>query len=537
MGLPYRLDRGAGGSVGSRKSIGSLGIRLHIPVGKPVDLNVSGIALLQSSDRPAEAPAPPLAKRWSGSMSSKLLLYTVLFVMLAEVLIFVPSIAFFRVNWLIDRLNLAKVAALVAEAAPDGDLPPMLRDELLRSAQVRVVALKRTNQRRLIISEPIETPVEMTFDLTGDDRTLSIRRSPAHLVRMIKEALVVFITDEQSYVRVIGEPGMSKGETIEIVMPVKPLRQAMVQHAWNVLGLSILISLLTASAVYFTLKRLLVAPMMRLTAAMMHFSASPENAQRIIRPTTRKDEIGTAERELALMQTELHQTLAQKSRLAALGLAVSKINHDLRNLLASAQLLSDRLTGLPDPQVQRFAPKLIASLDRAIRFCNETLQFGRAAEPPPRREMIPFAQLVADVGEGLGLAANGPIDWQVAIDSGLLVDADPDQLYRVLSNLVRNATEVLATAPSEPAPIVKIAATRIAEVAVIDITDNGPGLPPHARQHIFEPFQGSARRGGTGLGLVIAREIITAHGGTIAYVDAADRSGAHFQICLPDRTA
>ncbi len=489
-----------------------------------------------SSDRPVKAPDPEPATRWSGSLSSKLLMYTVLFVMLAEVFIFVPSIAFFRLNWLIDRLNLAKVAALVVEATPDGDLPIMLRDELLSSAQVRLVALKRANQRRLILSEPIETPVEMTFDLTGDGRTTSIRRSPAHLARLIKEALLVFASHERSYIRVIGEPGMQPGETIEIIMSIKPLRQSMIQHAWNVFGLSILISLLTASAVYFTLNRILVAPMMRLTEAMMRFSSNPEDAQRIIQPSARSDEIGIAERELAVMQSELHQALANKSRLAALGLAVSKINHDLRNLLANAQLLSDRLTGLPDPQVQRFAPKLIASLDRAIRFCNETLQFGRAAEPPPRREMVPFAQIVADVGEGLGLVEGGSIAWHAAVDHGLLVDADPDQLYRVVSNLVRNATEVLATAPPDPKPFIMVSATRIVGAVVIDITDNGPGLPPRAKEHIFEAFQGSSRRGGTGLGLVIAKEIIEAHGGKLEYVNEPDQTGAHFRISLLDRT-
>jgi signal transduction histidine kinase len=480
------------------------------------------------------AEKPPAKGRLAG-LSAKLLMFTVLFVMLAEVFIFVPSIAFFRLNWLIDRLNVAKVAALVAEAAPDGDLPPMLRDELLSSVQVRMVALKRANQRRLILSEAIETPVAMTFDLTGDGRTTSIRRSPAHWVQLIKEALVVFVSDEKSYIRVLGEPGMGAGEMIEIVMPIKPLRQAMIQHAWNVFGLSLLISLLTAGAVYFTLNRLLVAPMMRLTDAMMRFSANPEDAQRIIRPSARADEIGIAERELSSMQTELHHTLAQKSRLAALGLAVSKINHDLRNLLANAQLLSDRLTGLPDPQVQRFAPKLIASLDRAIRFCNETLQFGRAAEPPPRREMVQFASLAHDVGDGLGLSAISPIRLEIAADPGLLVDADPDQLYRVISNLTRNACEVLAAAAGDTTPLIRLTARRMSTGAVIDVIDNGPGLPAKAQAHLFEPFQGSTRRGGTGLGLVIAREIITAHGGTIDYITTPRATGAHFRITLPDR--
>jgi signal transduction histidine kinase len=489
---------------------------------------------LDLQSQPDSNTAPPSAKR-RGSLSAKLLLFTALFVMLAEIFIFVPSIAFFRLNWLIDRLNLAKVAALVADAAPDGDLPEMLRSELLKSADVRLVALKRNNQRRLILSEKIETPVVMTFDLRGDGRTTSIRRSPAHLFTLIHEALVVFVSDENAFVRVVGEPSMAAGEMIEIVMPIRPLKRAMVQHAINVFALSLIISLLTAGAVYFTLRRLLVAPMMRLTKAMMRFSANPEDAQRIIAPSQRDDEIGIAERELARMQTDLHQMLAQKSRLAALGLAVSKINHDLRNLLANAQLLSDRLTGLPDPQVQRFAPQLIASLDRAIRFCNETLQFGRAAEPPPKREQILLKPLANEVGQGLGLLDGGSIAWRVEIPDDLMIDADRDQLYRVISNIARNATEVLVANPSVGAPAIRIGARRDGGAVIIDIQDNGPGLPAGARAHLFQPFQGSRRRGGTGLGLAIAQEIVMAHGGQIAILDTNDAPGAHFQLLISDR--
>ena len=99
--------------------------------------------------------------------------------------------------------------------------------------------------------------------------------------------------------------------------------------------------------------------------------------------TGRGDEIGVAERELASMQRQLSSLLAQKNRLAQLGMAVSKINHDLRNMLANAQLISDRLVAIPDPTVQRFVPKLIASLDRAIQFCNASLQFGGSQKRPP----------------------------------------------------------------------------------------------------------------------------------------------------------
>ena len=484
----------------------------------------------------SEAQAPAATRR--GSLSAKLLLYTVGFVMVAEILIFVPSIAFFRLNWMIDRLNLAQVAALVAQAAPDGTLPDMLRDDLLQSADVRVITLRRANQRRLILSVPIDTPVAETFDLSGDGRTTSIRRSPGHLFELIRDAVMVFTMREQTYIRVIGEPGMGGHDQLEIVMPVRPLRRAMVQHALNVLALSVIISLLTAFAVYFALNRLLVAPMMRLTAAMTTFSANPEDTTRIIEPSGRDDEIGVAEIELAQMQTELHNTLAQKNRLAALGLAVSKINHDLRNLLANAQLLSDRLTSLPDPQVQRFAPKLIASLDRAIKFCNESLQYGRAAEPPPRRESLPLRALATEVGDGLGLPRPGEIDWQIDVPPNLLIDADRDQLYRVLSNLVRNSCDAIMASPRAAGAehVIALTATRSNGSVQLDLVDTGPGLPPRARETLFLPFQSSTRRGGTGLGLAIAQEIVVAHGGQLTLVDDAVASeGAHFRIVIPDR--
>ena len=473
------------------------------------------------------------------SLSSKLLFFTVAFVMLAEVFTFVPSIAFFRLNWLIDRLNIAQVAALVAEAAPDGTIPEMLRDELLQRANVRGVTLRRANQRRLILRATLDEPVATTFDLSGDSRTTSIRRSPGHLFELIRDALMVFVSSDRDFIRVIGEPAMGTGDQIEIVLPQQPLRHAMVEHARNVFALSLIISLLTALAVYFTLNHLLVVPMTRLSEAMMRFSANPEDTSRIIIPSGRNDEIGTAETELALMQTELHNTLAQKSRLAALGLAVSKINHDLRNLLANALLLSDRLTSLPDPQVQRFAPKLIASLDRAIKFCNESLQFGRAAEPPPRREMFPLQALITEVGEGLGLPRDGAIDWRVDVADTLLIDADRDQLYRVMSNMVRNSVDaIMAKRGTDPAVAhqIGVSAARASGTVQIDLTDNGPGLPPRARENLFQPFQSSTRRGGTGLGLAIAQEIIAAHGGRITLADTTPaKDGAHFRVVVPDR--
>src|SRR5690606_38469618 len=132
---------------------------------------------------------------------------------------------------------------------------------------------------------------------------------------------------------VVGQPVGMTGDVVDIVLPEAPLKAAMLKYGLNILLLSIIISVIAASLIYFALNGLLVQPMMRITSNMLNFSQNPEDASRIILPSQRDDEIGTAERELSHMQSELSHLLLQKNRLAQLGLAVSKINHDLRNML------------------------------------------------------------------------------------------------------------------------------------------------------------------------------------------------------------
>ncbi len=472
-------------------------------------------------------------------LSGKLLALTVLFVLLAEVVIFVPSIANFRSTWLNERLSAARLAALAADATPDGTVPEKLREELLRTARVKMVTVKRDDQRRLFLSEDMEgEPIDAEYDLRPmTAEGMGILDNIAFRLRLVKDAIAVFFLPDKRLIRVIGTPSMTEGQVVDVVMPQEPLRVAMVKYGLNVLWLSILISALAGGLVFLTLRSLLIDPLMRLTRNMLHFSAKPEDTSRIIVPSDRVDELGTAERELAQMQSELNQILAQKSRLAALGLAVSKINHDLRNMLSTAQLLSDGVTSIPDPRVQRFAPKLIATLDRAIAFCNDTLKFGRAAEAPPRRELMLLRPLIDEVGEGLGLPrADGLISWTIEIGPALRVDADRDQLYRVLSNMARNACQAIEAA-AVPAEI-RIAATRHGPSVTLVIADSGPGLPEIARAHLFEAFQGSTRRGGSGLGLAIANELVAAHGGTLTLADPdVANQGTVFTMVIPDRSA
>jgi len=452
-------------------------------------------------------------------LSAKLLLLTILFVMLAEVLVFVPSVSNFRRQWLMERLAAAQIASLAAEAAPGGQLPKTLRDELLEQAKVKAIAVKRADSRVLIIEMDMPDDVDASYDL----------RDTSWLT-LIGDALMVYLAPDNRVIRVVGQPGFNPGELIDVVMEEAPLKAAMIKYGLDILGLSILISIITAALVYLSLDALLVKPMTKLTWNIVRFSERPEDPSRVISPSNRRDEIGTAERELSAMQHELSETLSQKTRLAALGLAVSKISHDLRNMLSSAQLLSDRLSTVKDPTVQRLVPKLLASLDRAIRLCARTLDFGQAQEMPPRRKRFPLAPLVSEVGDSLGLPRPNLIDWKIEISQELEVDADRDQLFRVLSNLCRNAVQALESG-NNPGEIA-VTARREGAVTIIEVADTGPGVPEKARANLFKAFQSVARKGGTGLGLAIAQELVHAHGGQIALV--GKEGGGTFRVTIPD---
>jgi signal transduction histidine kinase len=474
-----------------------------------------------------------LSRRVTLGLPAKLLLLTGIFVMLAEVLIFVPSLANFRINWLNDRINAAHLAALASDAVPGGAVPPMLRSELLATAQVKGIAIKRMGQRRMVLPPEEELRIDATYDLRANARGVA---------QLIADAMATFTMSRNWMMRVIGQPTAPRGGTsrpvmpyepddfVEIILPGAPLLDAMFGFGLNILGLSIIISCITAAMVYLALSGLLVRPMMRLAHNMLRFGEKPD-ASRIIVPSPRTDEIGTTERELAKMQGELVHLLQQQSRLAQLGLAVSKINHDLRNMLATAQLMSDRLAALPDPAVQRFAPKLIASLDRAIDFCNATLKFGQADEAGPRRVRFALAPLAEEVGDGLGLPRE-TMGWQVVADPKLEIDADRDHLYRVLNNLARNAVQAIEAAGNRPGTIT-LTASRDGGSVRIMLADNGPGVPEKALANLFQAFKGGARKGGSGLGLAIAAELVAAHGGKLWH--EAGQPGAIFVFDIPDR--
>ncbi len=473
------------------------------------------------SDELTARPEPVRVSRLG--LSGKLLVFTILFVMLAEVLIYVPSIAIFRVSWLNDRLASAYTAALVLDAAPNGMVPESLAKQILDSIGARAVAMKMGTKRRLLAVGDAPPPITHDFDMRN-----------VYNFDAVVDAFMMMLDTKKDVMRVVG-PAPMGGDYVEIIMDEPPLRKAMLHYSVDVLLISLLISGFTAALLYLALHYIFVRPMRGITANMMAFRADPENADRIIVPSGRADEIGIAEHELATMQAELASMLHQKNRLAALGLAVAKINHDLRNLLGSAQLISDRLLSLPDPNVQRFAPKLVRALERAIAFCQSTLSYGRLQEPPPERKPILLEPLVEEVHETLSLGSDSPIRWISAVERGLVVEADYDQLFRILLNLARNAVQAMEsrTAPDPGRDQIRITGRREGAVVVIEVSDTGPGFSDKAQAHLFEAFQGSTRPGGTGLGLAIAAELVRAHGGDIRVVEGT--IGATLRLNIPDR--
>jgi signal transduction histidine kinase len=352
----------------------------------------------------------------------------------------------------------------------------------------------------------------------------------------IAGAFGTLLRNEPRMMLVVGDAPMG-AEFIEITLDEGPLRQAMWRYSANILVLSLIISGIVAMLGVIALHLLVVAPVRRLTSSLIAFGDGPQDSSRVIEPSGSQHEIGRAEEALAQMQARLLTEFRQTKHLAALGLAVAKINHDLRNLLSTAQLLSDRLADSPDALARSVAPKLIGTLDRAIAFCQSTLVYGRAVEPAPRMAPFPLRALVAEAAE---VVAPHGVDIQLVNDvaEDFVIEADREQIFRVLVNLMRNAVEALLAAGPQPgrAACVRVSARRSDGRVRLTVSDTGPGVPQRARASLFEAFHGSTRPGGAGLGLAIAAELAQAHGGTVRLLDDAPDGGAAFCVELPDRT-
>ncbi|MCL2452389.1 MAG: HAMP domain-containing histidine kinase [Alphaproteobacteria bacterium] len=456
-------------------------------------------------------------------LAIRVLVLVTAFVMAAAAMVYVPAIGTFRDNWLRHRLSAAYTAALVLDAAPQAMVPPELSQKLLNSVGACIIVLNKNGTKNVLAASDLPSKVDEVYDF----------REPAFLPS--PTAITTLMSPPGRYITVLGEAPMV-GESIAITMSEAPLIRDMRTYSIRLLLTTLVMSAIVAILATIAIQVMVLLPVRRLTTSISDFGANPENALPIIVPSSVSDEIAHAEEELAIMQDSLVRELNEKKHLAALGLAVAKINHDMRNMLASAQLLSDRLVNAEDPLVQRLAPKLVATLDRAIRFCQATLTYGRAVDDPPKPVRFSLHGLVTEVMEMVRLEATGEIAFINSVPADFDIWADQEQMFRVLMNLIRNAAEALGSMKIGDGQTKRIqVVSRLDDgKAIIEVADTGPGVPPGARAKLFIPFS-SNRSGGSGLGLVIAKDLVKGHGGTIMLIPngAEEIHGSRFRISLP----
>lgn len=459
-------------------------------------------------------PETPSLPPIRASLSVRLLALTVAFFMLSEVLILVPSVAMFRRDYLRMVLGEAHLAALALEATPNNMVSPDLAKKLLQRVGAHGIVLHRPDNTTLMLDAPMPPKVDATYDLRH-----------VMLPTLVKDAAVTLTDRGNRVLRVLDVSPKEKGVVVEALLDEAPVRAALLNVAERVLTVSMITSLIASVFLYFGLQWMVVRRMRRLTQSVTAFRDSPaDNA--IIVPSGANDEIGLAQHELARMQKTVLGALRQNERLVALGTTVTKISHDLKNILSTVRLMSDGLAGIDVPEVKRVLPGLIAAIDRAVALCVGTLGYTREGAAPLNIKDFPLRPLISELTPVVENGAQGdPHRLIDEVPPDLAVRADRDQLFRVLLNLSRNAVEAGANC-------VTISAHNGDKRVVIDVADDGPGLTPKARDNLFRPFAGSARPGGTGLGLAIAREILRAHGGDIV-LGRSGADGTLFQLSLP----
>jgi signal transduction histidine kinase len=458
----------------------------------------------------------PSRPRLGAGLSLRLLGLVVASFMLTEVLILVPSVTEYRRDYLRSMLGEAHLAALALEATPNNEVSQTFANKLLARVGARGVVLHQPGDTTLMLAGPAMPKIAAVYDLRD-----------ASFTQLMINAVKSLLQRRNRVVRVLDFSPKDSRVVVEALLDEAPIRHAMVVYSVRLLEVSVVTMLAVSLLLYAALRWLVVLPLQRLTQSMMEFRDNPEDAGAIIVPSSSRDEIGLAQRELAAMQETVRGALQHKERLAALGTAIAKINHDLKNMLSVMRLLSDRLASSEVPEVKRVMPNLIGTIDRAVALCVGTLSYTRESAAPLNFEQFHLRALIAELAPAVdsGGAATEALQLIDHVPPALSVRGDRDQLFRVLLNLVRNAVESGATR-------IVFSARGEGNAVAITLADNGPGLPPKARENLFRPFAGSARPGGIGLGLAIAREIMRAHGGDVT-LGQSDAEGTLFRLTLP----
>lgn len=477
------------------------------------------------ADAPTEAPERNRRRRlfWPGGLSARLLVLTVVFAALGGAVAIPPAMAAYEKQWLLDRVRAAELASLAADVAPDRVVSEQLKSQLLAGAGVEIVAVSNDGVRRLVFANARPSKPPYLVDLRPRAAGLGLF-APFQTLMGSGERM-----------RVVAEPRFRPADFIEFVATDTELKRALAAYLWRLVAIVAGVSALAGLIVYLALNLFLVRPMQRITFAMERFRADPDDPAAKIQLSGRRDEIGRAETELDLMQADLRTALNSRARLAALGEAVAKINHDLKNMLTSAQLASERLAASKDPTVSQALPRLERALDRAVKLAADVLVYGKTQEAAPEPQVVKLAEALKEAAAEARIPAPG-VKLVSKVAAADQVTADPDQLHRILVNLLRNARQAIEHQGERQGSTqgrIEVSLETVGGSSLIRVSDDGPGVPERIRERLFQPFAGSGRPDSTGLGLAIARELAQGHGGDLTLSVTGDQ-GTVFELRLPD---
>jgi signal transduction histidine kinase len=243
---------------------------------------------------------------------------------------------------------------------------------------------------------------------------------------------------------------------------------------------------------------------------------------------------------LAIENHAYQKELIASERLAALGTMAGMLVHDFRGPMTVIRGYAETLQtpGLPDEEIATRAGLIIEAVDRLGRMTTETLDFARGAERLVLRP-VPVSLLLLDLAAGIEEELPGlEVVQDIELPRGLRTRLDVDKLRRAVSNIAANARDAMSgrgrlhlRARVQP----QQGADSAVEVLELVLADEGPGVAPQIRGRLFQPFVTAGKKGGTGLGLAVARRFVEDHGGSLELCEAADPAakGAHFRLLLP----
>jgi signal transduction histidine kinase len=452
-------------------------------------------------------------------LRGRLLFLTAGFVLVVELLIFPLLAGAYRNSWLEQRAQAAQIASIAVEAAPEGQVSDELSRRLLTQAQVISVAALVEDRSEMILQPTIKIGPLVTVDLRKETLFSGITGAFGHM-----------FAPSGRFLRIMLTPSMTRDKEMEVIVPELALKNGLFAFSQTMLLVSVLTSLMAGVVVYFAIYRLVVRPMQQLTKSIVRFSEHPETEE--IRDISGAEEMKQANAALQAMQKTVSASFRQRKRLADLGEAVAKINHDLRNSLSAAQIVSEGLVQSEDPRVKRAAPRLERAIERAIGLAEATLKYGRAEPPGPNVHPVNIVPALEEAAVE-GLAAAPDIEWKLQAPPSLTAAADADHVHRIVANLVRNAARAIKDQPGRTCPgKISAKAFREGENVIVEIADNGPGIPNNVQARLFQPFSASGSRDGAGLGLAIARELARGMKGELELAQSSD-GGAAFKLRVP----